>query len=114
MLAMGEGQVHRRQRLSEIPGNVQYKSTGILRYERVFGEGYVSTGGFETAKEFVDKLDLKAGQKVLDVGCGIEGGDFYMAETYDVHVLVIDLSYQPKQSSHLGRFVSGKQTILSS
>lgn len=25
--------------------NVQYKSNGILRYERVFGPGYVSTGG---------------------------------------------------------------------
>uniref|UniRef100_A0A0E0PQT4 phosphoethanolamine N-methyltransferase n=1 Tax=Oryza rufipogon TaxID=4529 RepID=A0A0E0PQT4_ORYRU len=72
--------------------NVQYKTTGILRYERVFGEGYVSTGGIETTKEFVDKLDLKPGQKVLDVGCGIGGGDFYMAENYDAHVLGIDLS----------------------
>ncbi|OAY72773.1 Phosphoethanolamine N-methyltransferase 1, partial [Ananas comosus] len=25
--------------------NVQYKSNGILRYERVFGDGFVSTGG---------------------------------------------------------------------
>ena len=25
--------------------NVQYKSSGILRYERVFGQGFVSTGG---------------------------------------------------------------------
>lgn len=25
--------------------NVQYKSSGILRYERVFGNGFVSTGG---------------------------------------------------------------------
>lgn len=24
---------------------VQYTSTGILRYERIFGEGFVSTGG---------------------------------------------------------------------
>lgn len=24
---------------------VQYKSSGILRYERVFGSGFVSTGG---------------------------------------------------------------------
>jgi SAM-dependent methyltransferase len=40
----------------------------------------------------VDKLDLKPGQKVLDVGCGIGGGDFYMAENYDAHVLGIDLS----------------------
>ncbi|KAF0926541.1 hypothetical protein E2562_026029 [Oryza meyeriana var. granulata] len=72
--------------------NVQYKTRGILRYERVFGEGFVSTGGIETTKEFVDKLDLKPGQKVLDVGCGIGGGDFYMAENYDSHVLGIDLS----------------------
>ncbi|KAG6745769.1 hypothetical protein POTOM_050276 [Populus tomentosa] len=72
--------------------NVQYKSNGILRYERVFGQGYVSTGGIETTKEFVGRLDLKPGQKVLDVGCGIGGGDFYMAENFDVEVVGIDLS----------------------
>ncbi|CAD5323393.1 unnamed protein product [Arabidopsis thaliana] len=72
--------------------NVQYKSSGILRYERVFGQGFVSTGGLETTKEFVEKMNLKPGQKVLDVGCGIGGGDFYMAEKFDVHVVGIDLS----------------------
>lgn len=46
----------------------------------------------ETTKEFVEKLELKPGQKVLDIGCGIGGGDFYMAEQYDVEVLGIDLS----------------------
>ncbi|XVE63972.1 hypothetical protein DITRI_Ditri07aG0063700 [Diplodiscus trichospermus] len=71
---------------------VQYKCSGILRYERVFGQGFVSTGGIETTKEFVGKLDLKPGQKVLDVGCGIGGGDFYMAEKFDVHVVGNDLS----------------------
>ncbi|XP_068647147.1 phosphoethanolamine N-methyltransferase 1-like [Aristolochia californica] len=71
---------------------VQYKSNGILRYERVFGEGFVSTGGLETTKEFVAKMDLKPGQKVLDVGCGIGGGDIYMAEEFSVDVTGIDLS----------------------
>ncbi|KAL8246039.1 hypothetical protein R6Q59_007255 [Mikania micrantha] len=71
---------------------VQYKNNGILRYERVFGPGFVSTGGIDTTKEFVAMLDLKPGQKVLDVGCGIGGGDFYMAENFDVDVVGIDLS----------------------
>ncbi|KAK9277797.1 hypothetical protein L1049_027353 [Liquidambar formosana] len=72
--------------------NVQYKCNGILRYERVFGQGFVSTGGIDTTKEIVAKLQLKAGQKVLDVGCGIGGGDFYMAENFEVEVVGIDLS----------------------
>lgn len=38
------------------------------------------------------KLELKPDQKVLDVGCGIGGGDFYMAENFDVEVVGIDLS----------------------
>jgi phosphoethanolamine N-methyltransferase len=71
---------------------VQYTLTGILRYERIFGEGFVSTGGIVTTKEFVGKLDLKPGQRVLDVGCGIGGGDFYMAEEFDAEVVGVDLS----------------------
>ncbi|XP_061582298.1 phosphoethanolamine methyltransferase isoform X2 [Cololabis saira] len=72
--------------------NQQYTRRGILRYEKMFGPGYVSTGGPTTTKEFVDLLNLKPGQKVLDVGCGIGGGDFYMAKTFGVEVLGLDLS----------------------
>ncbi|CAN9515035.1 unnamed protein product [Ophioblennius macclurei] len=72
--------------------NQQYTNRGILRYEKMFGAGFVSTGGPSTTKEFVDLLNLKPGQKVLDVGCGIGGGDFYMAKTFGVEVLGLDLS----------------------
>lgn len=70
----------------------QYTETGILRYEKIFGRGFVSTGGLETTKEFVGLLDLKPGQKVLDVGCGIGGSAFYMYKNYGVDVLAVDLS----------------------
>ncbi|XP_072351084.1 uncharacterized protein, partial [Scyliorhinus torazame] len=58
----------------------QYSRRSILRYEKIFGDGYVSSGGLVTTKEFVEKLTLLPGQTVLDVGCGIGGGDFYMAK----------------------------------
>lgn len=72
--------------------NKQYTRRGILRYEKMFGAGFVSTGGLSTTEEFVDLLNLKPGQKVLDVGCGIGGGNFYMAKTFGVEVLGLDLS----------------------
>ena len=53
----------------------QYTRNGVLRYEKIFGSGFVSTGGIDTTTEFLKKLNLKPGQKVLDVGCGIGGGN---------------------------------------
>mmetsp|Transcript_16641 Transcript_16641/g.46441 ORF Transcript_16641/g.46441 Transcript_16641/m.46441 type:complete len:331 (+) Transcript_16641:352-1344(+) len=65
----------------------QYNRNGILRYERIFGEGFVSTGGPDTTKEFIAQLDLKPSDVVLDIGCGIGGGDFLMADTYGCKVV---------------------------
>ena len=36
--------------------NGQYSRTGILRYEKVFGHGYISTGGPETTDVLCAKL----------------------------------------------------------
>ncbi|XP_037036442.1 phosphoethanolamine N-methyltransferase 1-like [Bradysia coprophila] len=70
----------------------QYTVAGIRHYEYIFGRTYVSTGGENTTKEFVAQLNLKEGDEVLDIGCGIGGSAFYMARTYKVNVHGIDLS----------------------
>ncbi|KAF9607169.1 hypothetical protein IFM89_032391 [Coptis chinensis] len=61
--------------------NVQYK---LKDSEKTIREGFVKIGGIETTKEFIAKLDLKTGQKVLGGGCGIGGGDFYMPDNFGV------------------------------
>merc|ERR1711988_2010310 len=70
----------------------QYKRNGILRYERVFGHTFVSTGGLTTTKQIVDPIGLKPGMKVLDIGCGTGGSAFYMARNFGCEVLGLDLS----------------------
>jgi len=70
----------------------QYSRKSILRYERIFGHTWVSTGGETTTKDFLLKLNLKPGMRVLDVGCGTGGSAFYMARFYGVHVHGVDLS----------------------
>ena len=74
--------------------NGQYTRTGILRYEKIFGNGYISTGGPETTDYLVAKLGeaLKPGVRVLDVGSGIGGAAFHLAKNFGAHVTGIDLA----------------------
>jgi phosphoethanolamine N-methyltransferase len=74
--------------------NGQYTRTGILRYEKVFGDGYVSTGGHDTTLYLVEKLGdaLKPGVRVLDVGSGIGGAMFFLADQYGAEVVGVDLA----------------------
>ena len=72
----------------------QYTRDGILRYEKVFGHGYVSTGGHETTEYLCEKLgsSLKPGVRVLDVGSGIGGAMFHLAKAYGAVVTGVDLA----------------------
>ena len=68
--------------------NGQYSRTSILRYEKIFGEHYISTGGAETTDNLCRRLgsSLRPGVRVLDVGSGIGGAAFHLARTYGAKV----------------------------
>lgn len=74
--------------------NGQYSRSSILRYEMIFGDNYISTGGAETTDNLTARLPgfLKPGVRVLDVGSGIGGAAFHLVEKYGAQVVGIDLA----------------------
>jgi len=70
----------------------QYTKNGILRYERIFGDGFVSTGGKKSTAEVMAKLNLKPDETILDIGCGIGGSAFFAVTNYKAKVHGVDLS----------------------
>ncbi|HMN27603.1 MAG TPA: methyltransferase domain-containing protein [Caldilineaceae bacterium] len=70
----------------------QYTPGEIAKYEAVYGRNFVSPGGLASAQECTALLGLAAGMRVLDIGCGLGGSAFYMAERYGAQVQGIDLS----------------------
>ncbi len=79
------------QTSDEIAGKAQYTEESTRRYEVVFGQDFLSTGGLDTTRPLCAAMGLQAGNRVLDVGCGLGGGAFHMAREYRAHVICIDL-----------------------
>ena len=79
---------------SKFDNNGQYSRTSILRYEKIFGEDYISTGGHATTEDLCARLgsSLRPGVRVLDVGSGIGGAAFHLARAYGAKVTGIDLA----------------------
>jgi len=77
---------------SSVATSAQYTRHSILRYEKIFGEGFVSTGGTKVTASFCDDIDFTPGFKVLDIGSGLGGAAFYMADKYGASVEGIDIS----------------------
>jgi phosphoethanolamine N-methyltransferase len=104
------------QTASTYDNHGQYTRAGILRYEKVFGHGYVSTGGHETTEYLCSKLgdSLKAGVRVLDVGSGIGGAMFHLASTYGAIVTGVDLAPQMIQiASERAQELDAPSTVTS-
>ncbi len=81
---------------AKFDNNGQYSRTSILRYEKIFGDHYISTGGHATTEDLCTRLGsaLRPGVRVLDVGSGIGGAAFHLAQAYGAKVTGIDLAQE--------------------
>ena len=85
------GQQSKTPAQSEDEAN-RYSRRSILRSERMYGEGFQSPGGIDAVKGFCRRLRMRQGMKILEVGSGLGGSAFYLAETFGADVLGLDVS----------------------
>ncbi len=92
--------------------NGQYSSRGILRYEWMFGHGFLSYGGADITRRLASQVDWEPGFHVLDVGSGLGGAAFLVAEEHRARVFGVDLTpeiveiAQDRKAEHPGTNVS--------
>jgi phosphoethanolamine N-methyltransferase len=70
----------------------QYTPEEIRKYEAIYGRSFISPGGEVTTRELLGLVAITPGMRVLDVGCGLGGAAFLIAQTYGARVHGIDLS----------------------
>ena len=73
--------------------DIEYGDAMTNMLELIWGDGFMAPGGEGNIAIMVDGLDLQ-GKRVLDIGCGIGGPAFVLAEKYGAHVVGIDIEPQ--------------------
>ena len=68
----------------------EYNDNMVRMLELIWGEGYMAPGGAGNVARLLRGMET-AGRLVLDIGCGLGGPAFEMAQTHGARVIGIDL-----------------------
>ena len=68
----------------------EYHENMVAMLELIWGSGYMAPGGPDNVANLL-RGTSPAGKRILDIGCGIGGPSFEMAETHGAEVVGIDL-----------------------
>ena len=68
----------------------EYFDNLVTMLELIWGEGYMAPGGSGNVEKMLNGIET-AGKRILDIGCGLGGPAFEMANTFGADVVGIDL-----------------------
>src|SRR6476646_8179248 len=77
-----------------------YSLNEIRKYETIYGRNFISPGGESTARAILSLASFTPNMDVLDVGCGLGGAAFLIAQSFGTRVHGIDLSRNMLQIAH--------------
>lgn len=89
----------------------RYTRRNILRSEFMYGRGFQSPGGYEAVASFCQRLDLRPGMRVLEVGSGLGGSALYLARHHGVQVVGLDVSHAMVEISNERRVEDGVEGV---
>jgi len=75
------------------PGSTQsamLRRRNILRFEKMYGHGFLSPGGLEALRFYSSEVQIREGMKVLVVGSGLGGDAFFLAHRFKTNVVGLD------------------------
>ncbi len=87
--------------LENFPKNVAYSANdgatrfsrrSILRSEAMYGHGYQSPGGVGAVERFCEKLRMRQGMNILEIGSGLGGASFHFNRQYGATVVGLDMA----------------------
>lgn len=73
---------------------IEYHDEMIAMLEIIWGPGFMAPGGEGNIANLVEGLDIRD-KRILDIGCGIGGPAFVLADHYGAHVVGIDIEAEP-------------------
>jgi ubiquinone/menaquinone biosynthesis C-methylase UbiE len=99
-----------------------YNDKGTIIMEMIYADDYLSPGALHTTQSLVEFGAVSNGLKVLDIGSGVGGAGFHLAESKDCSVVGVDLVQsnvadanrraRDRGLSNQARFMFGNATAL--
>ncbi len=72
---------------------IEYNDAMIGMLELIWGIGFMAPGGEGNIANLVEGLEVRD-RRVLDIGCGLGGPAFVLAEKYGAYVVGTDIELQ--------------------
>ena len=69
-----------------------YNKLGIEIIETIYTDDYLSIGGTASTEELAALAGVTQHSQILEIGSGVGGPALHLAETFDCHVVGLDLS----------------------
>jgi len=70
----------------------RYSKHNILRSEKIYGDGFQSLVNIAKVQSLCEKLHMRPNMDILEIGSGLGGATFYLAQQYQANILGFDLS----------------------